>query len=126
MRETLLAVNLQAKIAPSHTGANHLLSLTGLIDEGSGNSTELSKINNFHFKDKTFFIFSHFHANYCTDGKPITEHNKSAWFFIRISCTTTYRLNYFFSLGRHYFFSLGPRYQKNEMFLEFFETLASF
>ena len=49
MRGTLLAVNLQAKVAPSHIGANHLLILTGLIDEGSGNSIERSKIK----KNKT-------------------------------------------------------------------------
>ena len=44
MRETLLVVNLQAKVAPSHIGANHLLSLTGLIDEGLGDSIESCEI----------------------------------------------------------------------------------
>ena len=75
MRETLLVVNLQAKVAPLHTGANHLLSLTGRIDEGLGDSIEsceikknnktnkkhtsfintvdLSVTKNFHFKNKT-------------------------------------------------------------------------
>ena len=44
MRETLLVVNLQAKVAPSHIGAKNLPILTGLIDEGLGDSIELSEI----------------------------------------------------------------------------------
>ena len=43
MRETLLVVNLQAKVAPSHIGANHLPTLTGLIDEGLGERSEIKK-----------------------------------------------------------------------------------
>ena len=37
-------VNLYAKVAPSHIGANHLLSKTGLIDEGLDERSEIKKI----------------------------------------------------------------------------------
>ena len=74
MRETLLVVNLQAKVAPSHIGANHLLNHERMLTEDLGDSIELSEIkknkpnkkhrlfidtadlnitNNFHFKTKT-------------------------------------------------------------------------
>ena len=72
MRETLLVVNLQAKVAPSYVGANHLLSHSGLFDQGIFeqseikkknktnkkhtsfiNTADLSITNNFHFKNKT-------------------------------------------------------------------------
>ena len=74
VRETLLMVSLQAKVAPSHIGANHLLGLKRLRDQGLGDSIKLSEIkknktnkkhisfintadltitNNFHFKNKT-------------------------------------------------------------------------
>ena len=44
MRETLLVVNLPAKVARSHIGANHLPTLTGLIDEDLGYSIERSEM----------------------------------------------------------------------------------
>ena len=74
MRETLVVVNLQAKVAPSHIGANRLPNHEGKLAEDSGDSIELSEIkknktnkkhrsfidtadlsitNNFHFKTKT-------------------------------------------------------------------------
>ena len=74
VRETLLVVNFQAKVAPSHIGANHLLSHERMLTEDLGDSIELSEIkknktnkkhrsfidtadlsitNNFHFKTKT-------------------------------------------------------------------------
>ena len=98
VRETLLVVNLQAKVAPSHIGANHLPSHERILSRGLGDSIELSEIkknktnkkhtsfidtadlsitNNFHFKTKQTitedFDFSHFHTNYCTGGKPIQK-----------------------------------------------------
>ena len=98
MRKTLLVVNLQAKVAPSHIGANHLPSHEGILSRGLGDSLELSEIkkhktnkkhtsfidtadlsitNYFHFKTKQTitedFNFSHFHTNYCTGGKPIQK-----------------------------------------------------
>ena len=75
VRETLLVVNLQAKVAPSHIGANHLRSRKRLLVEGLfdfielceikkikpikrkhimyTNTADLSITNNFHFKNKT-------------------------------------------------------------------------
>ena len=74
VRETLLVVNFQAKVAPSHIGANHLLSHERMPTEDLDDSIELSEIkknktnkkhrsftdtadlsitNNFHFKTKT-------------------------------------------------------------------------
>ena len=65
-------VNLHAKVAPSYIGANHLLSHSGLFDQGICEQSEIKKIikpikkhtsfintadlsitNNFHFKNKT-------------------------------------------------------------------------
>ena len=74
MRETLLVVNLQEKVAPSHIGVNHLRSHERVLTEDLGDSIELSEIKknktnkkhrsfidtadlsitkNFHFKTKT-------------------------------------------------------------------------
>ena len=44
MRETLLVVNFQAKVAASHIGANHLLSHERTLTEDLGDSIELSEI----------------------------------------------------------------------------------
>ena len=56
MRETLLVVNLQAKVAPSHIGANHLPSSeqhNGNKDSGGINSlSEIKKNNNNNNKDR--------------------------------------------------------------------------
>ena len=43
MRETLLVVNLQAKVAPSHIGANHLPS-SGQHNKDSGGINSLCEI----------------------------------------------------------------------------------
>ena len=44
VRETLLVVNLQEKVAPSHIGANHLRSHERMLTEDLGDSIELSEI----------------------------------------------------------------------------------
>ena len=99
MRETLVVVNLQAKVAPSHIGENHLLSSEQRRTWSSFISrkrSEIKKNNNcIHYKRQTIYkqmsakptisisktkqtitkdlISSHFHANYCAGGKPIQK-----------------------------------------------------
>ena len=100
-------INLQPKVAPSHIGANHLLCF--MRSGGSNDSIKPSesKKNENNAKDRPFinrpqhnqqfpfqkkktvtedFIFSHFHANYCTGGKPIQKGlcwKETAFFFSR-------------------------------------------
>ena len=90
MRETPIVVNLQAKVAPSHIGANHLpCSEEEDGDSGGLNSpSEIKKNNNnnkktdhnqqcpFQKTKQTItedFIFSHFHTNCCTGRKLIQK-----------------------------------------------------
>ena len=100
MRETLIVVNLQAKVAPSHIGASHLPS----SEEEDEDSLELdspSEINNnnnkktdhnqqcpFQNTKQTItedIIFSHFHANFCSGRKLIHKGDvgKKMSFFFR-------------------------------------------
>ena len=89
MRETLLVVNLEAKVAPSHIGVNHLPSF-GEYNEDSGGFNSPSEIKKIikikktdHNQQCPFqktkqtitedFIFSHFHANFCTGRKRIQK-----------------------------------------------------
>ena len=107
-------VNLQAKVAPSHIGANYLPSSE---ERGDGKSftskatkrSEIKKNNNncIQYRQTIYkpmsakptisisktkqtitedFIFSHFHANYCTGGKPIQKRDvrKKLRFFSRL------------------------------------------
>ena len=57
MRETLLVVNLQAKVAPSHIGANHLRSRKRLLDEGLGDFIELCEIKKIKPIKKTNHVY---------------------------------------------------------------------
>ena len=102
VRETLLVVNLQAKVAPSHIGANHLPSSKKHNKDSVGlNSlSEIKKkkiiiIKTDHNQQCPFqktkqtktedFIFSHFHANFCTGRKRIQKGDigKKMRFFFR-------------------------------------------
>ena len=102
MRETLIVVNLQAKVAPSHTGANHLPS-SGEEDEDPLELTSPSEIKNNNNNNKKTdhnqqcpfqktkqtitedIIFSHFHAKFCSGRKLIQKGDvgKKMLFFFR-------------------------------------------
>ena len=68
MRETLLVVNLQAKVASSHIGANHLPTLRGRINASLGERTEIKKIK------KTHIICKHSRSHH-NQQFPFQKHN---------------------------------------------------
>ena len=105
MRETLIVLNLQAKLAPSHIGASHLPS-SEEEDEDSlelNSPSEIKNNNNNNDNKKTDhnqqcpfqktkqtitedIIFSHFHANFCSGRKLIHKGDvgkKMRFFFSR-------------------------------------------